>query len=165
MLFLNSPTQDKYSRPLFLLFAPAHFFSKPSQKHPKTSPNHSQTHPKTSPNWRKSDPEMTPKWPSGSRESNRRPPDSRSEDQPTRVFWPHKTAPLRVPYVSKIQSLCVKFPACAHAHSSSAGKIARTGSFRSQRREIHCFRVQRTLDSLPKDPNRKKSLLRAIKTA
>ena len=90
---------------------------KPIRKRPQTTPKHIPRHPKI-------DEKVTPKWPSGGRESNPRPPDSTSEDQPTWVFWPHKTAPLRVSYVSEIHSLYVKFPKCARAHSFSAAKIA-----------------------------------------
>ena len=135
MLFWSGPTQQKYSQAFLKIFIFStlsdpirHFFQnhpKPIRKRPQTTPRHIPRHPKI-------DEKVTPKRPSGSRESNRRPPDSRSEDQPTRVFWPHKTAPLRVSYVSKIQSLYVKIPECARAHGFSAAKIAPALFFRSQ---------------------------------
>ena len=120
ILCSNSPTQEKYSWSFLkmLICRPRPiFFPKPIRKRPQTTPRQIPRHPTI-------DEKVTPKLPSGSRESNWWPPDSRSEDQPTGVFWPHKTAPLRVSYVSKIQSLCVKFPECAHAHCFFRAKIA-----------------------------------------
>ena len=71
---------------------------------------------------------LTPNRPSGSRESNRRSPEPLSDTQPTRLFRPHKRAPLRVSYVSEIQNLYVKNTECARAGFSVA-KIERARVF------------------------------------
>ena len=107
MLFWSAPTQEKYSRSVLkiLIFGPRRtFFPKPSQTHPKTSPNHSQTLPKTSQNWRKNDPDPTKKVTRGSRESNPPPPASRSQDHPTRLISPQNIASVKISYVSKIET-------------------------------------------------------------
>ena len=146
MLFWSGPTQQKYSRTFlknYFFFDPPdtsdpvrHFFQnppKPVRKRPQTTPRHIPRHPKI-------DQKVTPNRPRGAGNRTRRGAGNRtgdlptrlpkplSEGQTTRLFRPHKRAPLRSSYVSEIQILYVKNTECARAGFSVA-KIARARSF------------------------------------
>ena len=62
-----------------------------------------------------------------SRESNRVPPDSRSEDHPTRLFRSQNFASLKISYVSKIENVCGR---------------ARRGFFRAQNSDFVFFNTE-----------------------
>ena len=101
MCILHPPTLEKYSQTFLkndIFDPPSHFFPNPS----KTPQNHSPHVPNPIKKYPQHHQKMSKKVTRAHRESNRVPPDSKSEAQPTRLIWHQNIVFLKKRIPSKI---------------------------------------------------------------